>query len=395
MNSKKAALYASAGPALTHYDLDVESYSLIKRGTVILPNNVQYAWQHSSKPFLYVASSSRTSRTSLGTDHQLSVLKIEVASGELAPHGDSIPLPHRPIHLTTDIPSENLLVAFNSPSCIQVFRINADATLGESVPQREAIDTGIFPHQVRVTQDNRLAILVTRGNPSHDGKPHEERQKDPGALKVFAYKSGLLGSEVSIAPHGGYGFGPRHIDFHPTGPWVYVSLETQNKLYVFKRERDTLAPEPLFMKEILATPDDVPMRQGAGTVHVHPNGRFVYCVNRGHTPEEIDGKQVLIGADNTFAAYSINPASGEPTLIQHQDSHGICARTFALDPSGRMLVAANSETHWVKEGSNIRSVSANLAVFEIRTDGSLGFVRKYDVELGGLAKLFWMGIVTY
>jgi hypothetical protein len=34
--SARVALYAAVGPELTHYDVDVESAALIKRGTVIM-----------------------------------------------------------------------------------------------------------------------------------------------------------------------------------------------------------------------------------------------------------------------------------------------------------------------------------------------------------------------
>jgi hypothetical protein len=96
-------------------------------------------------------------------------------------------------------------------------------------------DAGIYAHQVRVMPNNRVAMLVTRGNDAAGGKP-----EDPGALKVFRYKSGQLTKEVSVAPNGGYGFGPRHLDFHPTQPWVYVSLERQNALSLYRMEGDTM-----------------------------------------------------------------------------------------------------------------------------------------------------------
>jgi len=128
---------------------------------------------------------------------------------------------------------------------------------------------------------------------------------------------------------------------------------------------------------------------------MHPNGKFVYCVNRGHAPVEYEGKPVLIGADNTFVVFRVDETTGEPTFIQRIDSGAICARTFALHPSGRMLVAGNAETHWVKEGDAVRQVSANLAVFEVKPDGTLRYVRKYDVALGPDDKLFWMGMVDY
>ena len=391
--SKTTGLYASVGPFLTHYEIDVDGLALVNRDTLKLPANVQYVWPHASKPFMYVASSSRLSRDAVGTEHFLSVLEIDQQTGRATPCGSPVQLPHRPIHLTTDRNSQNVLVAFNAPSDLHVYRIQGDGTIGERVPQRSGIDTGIFPHQIRVSPDDRLAILVTRGNPAAGMAPHSERQRDAGALKVFEYKDGTLGEETSIAPGGGDRFGPRHLDFHPAAPWVFVSLETQNRLNVFKREGSRILPEPVFQRELLANPGNVPTKQGAGTVHVHPNGRFVYCVNRGHVPVDYQGKRVLIGADNAFVVFSINEATGEPSLIQHVDSGGICARTFALHPSGKMLVAANCETHLVKEDDEVREVSANLAVFEVRSDGTLNFVRKYDVELGPQDKLFWMGMV--
>ena len=36
------------------------------------------------------------------------------------------------------------------------------------------------------------------------------------------------------APRGGYGFGPRHIDFHARKPWLYVSDERRSRLYMFR-----------------------------------------------------------------------------------------------------------------------------------------------------------------
>src|SRR5437868_12840519 len=55
--ANRVALYASVGPELTHYDLDVEGAILTRRGTVSLPANVHYCWPHVSRRFLYVASS--------------------------------------------------------------------------------------------------------------------------------------------------------------------------------------------------------------------------------------------------------------------------------------------------------------------------------------------------
>ena len=53
--STKVALYAAVGPELTTYRVDVESASLVKQASVTLPQNVQEAWPHPSRRYLYVA----------------------------------------------------------------------------------------------------------------------------------------------------------------------------------------------------------------------------------------------------------------------------------------------------------------------------------------------------
>ena len=144
--SGKVALYANVGPDLTHYDLDVANAELSKKATLTLPAGVQYAWPHASRRYLYVASSSSASGYGpAGTEHHVTALRIDPDTGALSPHGAPIQLPTRPIHISTDIPSENILVAFNNPSAVRVYRIKPDFTPGEEVMQPGPIDAGILP----------------------------------------------------------------------------------------------------------------------------------------------------------------------------------------------------------------------------------------------------------
>src|SRR5467141_1407776 len=351
----KAALYSSVGPVLTHYDVDSEAAALTKRGSVTLPANVQYAWPHASRKYLYVASSSSAPGTGpAGTEHHVSAFRIDPASGALAPHGNPIRLPTRPIHITADAPSRHVLVAFNNPSALRVYRIKGDATLGEEVQQRGPIDAGIYGHQVRVTANNRLAIFVARGNDPAGGKP-----EDPGALKVFSYKDGLLANGVSIAPNRGYGFGPRHLDFHPTQPWVYVSLERQNRLDMFQFHDGRLLGAAVFQKNTLAEPGNIRGRQAVGTVKLHPSGRFAYVANRASSTDQ---SGVFVGGENTLAVFAIDRASGEPQIIQHVDTRGIHCRNFHIDPSGRLLVSSHIKGLPVRDCGGTRLVPACLSV---------------------------------
>jgi len=362
---RKVSLYANVGAELTHYDMNVEAAELTRRGTVRLPANVQYAWPHASRQFLYVATSDSAPGTGpAGNTHHVTALRIDRASGALSPHGSPIPLPTRPVHMATDIPSRFILVAFNNPSAVRVYRINEDATPGEEVVQPGPIDPGIFGHQVRATPDNRQVILVTRGHDAADGKSEK-----PGALKVFDFNDGMLNNEASVAPDGGFGFGPRHLDFHPSKPWVYVSLERQNALDMFELANGALSPKPRFRKNALGT--EPRTRQAVGTVHVHPNGRVVYVANRAGNPD----------GENSLAIYAIDQSSGEPHLIEHVHTRGVHPRTFHIDPSGRLLAVAHI-------------TGAVLSLFRIGDDGALHFVRAYDIDVGQRT-LWWMGMVEH
>src|SRR5262249_26783172 len=143
------------------------------------------------------------------------------------------------------------LIAFNAPSNVVVHRINDDGTIGARVTQKEKLDTGIFGHQIRTTPGNRTAILITRGNAATATTPEE-----PGALKVFGFNDGALTNMQSIASgNNGYGFGPRHHDYHPTKPWIYVSIELQNQIHMYLMNADgSVRPEPAFIKSTLASP---------------------------------------------------------------------------------------------------------------------------------------------
>jgi 6-phosphogluconolactonase (cycloisomerase 2 family) len=389
--SNRVALYAAVGPDLTQYDVDVAGATLTKRGTIALPANIHYCWPHASRPILYVASSDAASGMGgdLGHLHNVSALNIDPATGALSPRGAAIELPRRPIHMSTDIPSQNILVAFSNPSGLIVYRVNPDGTPGGEVEQPEDIDPGIYGHQVRVRLDNRKVILVARG---HDATSTTE--EEPGALKVFDYSNGQLTNEESIAPNGGYGFGPRHLDFHPSQPWVYVSLERQNRLDMFTFHDTTLLATPVFKVNTLAEPDNIRGRQAVGTVKLHPNGKFAYVANRASSSREENGKRVFVGGENTLAVFALDQETGEPKPIQHVDTRGIHCRNFHIDPSGRLLVASHIMGLPVRgDDGTISDVPACLSVFRIGDDGKLDYVRKYDVDVGN-RQMFWMGMVA-
>src|ERR1700752_1242734 len=95
----KTVFYASVGPVLTLYDLDVGGAALEKRSTITLPANIQYLWPHPSRRTIYVVSSSGGPGIA-GDKHFASALSVDPATGELKLHGEPALLPPPPIHTT-------------------------------------------------------------------------------------------------------------------------------------------------------------------------------------------------------------------------------------------------------------------------------------------------------
>lgn len=378
-------VYAAVGRVITHYAVNVQECTLSKKHAVSALDNIQYAWPYPVKACLYAASSDGGFSVA-GKSHHLSVFRIDRKSGALEHDHSSVPLRSRPVHMTLDATGDHALVAYHFPAGVSVHRIHSDGGLGGEIKQSSDLDTGIYPHQILVAPSNEIAVVVARGNDPRQGVP-----EDPGALKFMHLKNGILSNAMSVAPNGGYGFGPRNIDFHPEQRWVFAALERQNKLYTFRMEGGEPVSSPLFVRETLIAPDLAIKNQLVGAVRIHPNGRFLYVINRASGTTGAGGERKFDGGENNIAVFRIDQVTGEPELIQNEDTRGINTRTFSIDPSGKMLVAGNSTSLSAMIGNQTHKVPACLSTFRIGEDGKLSFVKRYLVETGE-ERLFWMGM---
>ena len=74
-----------------------------------------------------------------------------------------------------------------SPAMVTVHRLEADGTHRRRGGADRKPDFGIYAHQVRVTPGDKTLILCSRGNDAANGKP-----EDPGHIEVFGFKDGQL-----------------------------------------------------------------------------------------------------------------------------------------------------------------------------------------------------------
>ena len=139
----RPAFYQAVGDRLTHWDVNVDDATLARRESITLPSNVQYAWPHPSRRYLYVSTSDAASGNAPnpGKVHRLCAVRVGT-DGSLALHGEPQALPQRPIHNSVDATGAYALTCYNSPSNLTVHRINGDGTAGAPVPQATKVDTG-------------------------------------------------------------------------------------------------------------------------------------------------------------------------------------------------------------------------------------------------------------
>jgi 6-phosphogluconolactonase (cycloisomerase 2 family) len=389
MSTGKTMLYGALGAEMGAYSINLDTAELTLEQTTKLPAGMQYAWPNKARTLMYfVTSDSGPMQKTKLPNHYIQVYKI-LKSGALEPHGDAIKLGNRPLHCSLDIAEKNLLIAYNDPAELTIHRVLPDGRIGEQVKQQVPLDFGITPHQVRVTPHDNIVVFPTRGH-----HPVGASKESPGSVRLFAYDSatGLISKQLpSIAPNGGYGFGARHVDFHPTKPWMFLLVESQNELHVYDYSKDGIDHTPRFKTDCLAGAKQGGSRQLTSAIHFHPNGKFVYVTNRAHDTEEHNGQKVFKGGVNDITVYAVDQTTGEPTLVQHAETYGIFPRTFGIDPTGKVLVVGNEDPLLVRDGDKITKVLPSLVTYKIGDDGKLTFVKKYDHKDNGEV-CFWIGV---
>src|SRR5260221_12284596 len=100
-----------------------------------------------------------------------------------------------------------------------------------------------------------------------------------------------------------------------------LAIETSNKMYPYKMDGGNINPEIVFRAETLAEPKNIRARQAAGTVHVHPNGGYLYGAKRAPDTNDVDGKKDFKGGGNNNVVYSIKQSTREPVQIQNNENH--------------------------------------------------------------------------
>jgi 6-phosphogluconolactonase len=252
-----------------------------------------------------------------------------------------------PCHLALDRTGRYLAVANYSGGNFSLLPVGADGRLQPAtrvVDGRATAAASVKPlgHAVGFDAANRFLIAA-----------------DKGLDRVLVYRfdaaTGALTPNAPASAALPAGSGPRHYALHPNGRWLFTIDELASTITTFAWDAKTGTLTAL--GNIGTKPAGV---TGGTTaeIAVHPNGRFVYGSNRGPVPPKLANASASGGGDDSIAVFSVGE-SGALTLVEHESTRGQTPRNFALDPSGRWLIAANQRSN-------------SLAVFSIdQTTGAL------------------------
>ncbi len=307
------------------FAVDPETGALTPIQTVV-SDNPSFVAMHPSGQFLYAVNENADYD---GADSgSIESYGIDPASGELTLINRESTAGAIPAHLAVDPSGDHVVVANYIGKNFVVLPINDDGSLS---PVSGTFDiTGSGP------------------NPDRQEAPHPHATTfDPGGNFVAAADLGVdkvlifdlneddgtleLVSETAATP----GAGPRHVAFNPTGTILYVlnELDATIVAYAYDAATGAIGDE---IQTISTVPDPFDGTKSTAEIFVHPSGEFLYSSNRGQpdstTPE-----------GDAIVAWSIDPDSGELTLIGHTIDDIEVPRNFAIDPTGTWLYAANQE----------------------------------------------------
>ena len=154
---------------------------------------------------------------------------------------------------------------------------------------------------------------------------------DLGIDKVMIYNFDLKKGKLKVATYPFVmtepGAGPRHIDIHPNGKYAYLMEELTGSVSVYRITKGGYLD---LIQNISGLPRDFTGIVGSADIHVSPDGKFLYCSNRGES--------------NTIGIFSINKSNGQLQWIDHQSTLGKTPRNFNFDPSGNFLLVANQNS---------------------------------------------------
>ncbi|HEY6062357.1 MAG TPA: lactonase family protein [Chitinophagaceae bacterium] len=230
---------------------------------------------------------------------------------------------NNPCYISVDKTGKWVIAGNYSSGNFSILPVSVKGILGKA--KQVVQHKGSGPDTSRQKSPHVHAVFLKKNN-------YDLYVPDLGIDKIMTYrfddKTGKVYSSGAGYVSTGPGSGPRHIDIHPNGRYVYLVEELSGSIAVFRDFGNAGLHE---IQNLSALPLTYKGPAGSADIHVSPDGRFLYSSNRGFS--------------NSIAIFSIDAKTGMIELISHQYTLGEKPRNFNFDPSGKFLLVGNQDSN--------------------------------------------------
>ena len=303
----------SASKGIYAWRFDSKSGALTPIGLVAETVNPAHLWGSPDGRFLYAVNWS----TGEAAGDTVSAFAIDRRTGALkllnkvSSHGES------PNQVVLD-PSGRIAatVTYNGGT-ITAFGVEPDGRLTEAIYTEKHAGQPVSPkqpgpraHGIVFSKDGRWAYVAQLG-----------------LDRVYTYrvdpeKRTFAPADPPFVQMNAAGSGPRRLQLHPNGKFLYVNHETDSKVSVF----DVNGARLNQIQTLSTLPSDYKGNNSTAEIQIDRTGKWLYVTNRGH---------------DSLAHYAVDPLKGTLTLAGHIPSGGRTPRNITIDPTNQYLIAAN------------------------------------------------------
>jgi 6-phosphogluconolactonase len=289
----------------------------------------------------------------------VSAFAVDQSTGDLRLLNQQASLGADPCYVDVDAAGRFVLIANYTGGNVTVFPVQRDGSLGEATDMKQAQGSSINrerqegPHAHCIVLDptNRFAYSCDLGT---------------DRIMIFRFDS-RNGKLIPAAPPWVQvkpGAGPRHLAFHPNGKYLFVLSEMHSTVTAFTRDQQRGSLTKL--QTITTLPQDFKGTNSSADIHLSPNGRFLYCSNRGH---------------DSIAIFTIDRGNGALNPVGHESTRGNWPRNFAIDPTGAFLLVANQKSDNIvsfRRDASTGRLSATGHVAEVPSPVCLEFTTPFS-----------------
>ncbi len=303
----------SASKGIYSFRFDTKTGTLSPIGLAAATVNPAHVWVHPNGKYLYAANW-ETGDKAVGDT--VSAFAIDHGSGMLTPLNKVSARGDRANQVVLDPGGKVAVTVTYNSGTVTAYGVEADGRLTEGFYTDQHSGAPLSPrqpgpraHGVVFSKDSRFAFVA-----------------ELGLDRVYTYR--LDTSQRTMTPFDPpyvslkAGSGPRRLQLHPNGRFLYVNHETDSAVSVFEVNGGSL-------KETQSTstlPTDYKGNNSTAEIQIDADGRFLYVTNRGH---------------DSIAVYAIDAKTGTLTPAGHVPSLGKTPRNITIDPTNTYVLAAN------------------------------------------------------